>query len=199
MADDNAKSSSSQGETMKSLFENAIESDWFNQFDLNLQDNQYSKGQLLLSIGQTSTNLLYIKQGSIRAYYYDKDNKEQTFYVWDEQSLVTDIINQVDNLPSDLYFEICEDTTVSTIANFPIAAILNESSQSMQFLFNVVMSYARHHRERDKQFQSYSADERLTTLLKERKNIDQKFTWRFLASYIGISRSWLYNMSKKRK
>lgn len=194
--DDFLKSTS--GETSKDLFEGAVSSQWFKDLDLKLKETKYKKGQLLLSVGQTSDSIVFIQVGSIRAYYYDSNNKQQTFYLWDQYSIVTDILNQLDEVPTDLYFEVSEDTTTLMIDKFPFEKILSDSPNSMQFLFKLVLQYARHHREREKQFLTSTSEERFGNLVRKRKNLEQIFQWGFIASYLGISRSRLYGLMKKK-
>ena len=138
MAQDNSFGSSLEDE-LKLLFNRAVDSDWFKQLDI--KDNHFKKGQILFAIGQKAESILFVKKGSIRAYYYDQNNKEQTFYVWDDYSIVTDIVHFIENIPTDLFFEICDDTTIFQVPKFSIENVIGDGSEQMKFLFDLLLFY----------------------------------------------------------
>lgn len=172
--------------------------EWLEYLDSLLQDTKYTKGQHLLNVGQTPDHIYFLVQGSVRAYYFDnKGNKQYTFYLWDEYSVVTDISNYVANAPSDLYIEVCEDAQMLALLRSSLDLVLYKYPESVLFLAGILHQYTQHHRERDMECQTMKADERLAKLLTKKRKLEQKFSRQWIASYLGMSRGWLYDIKGK--
>jgi CRP-like cAMP-binding protein len=180
------------------LNEQASSSEWIKNVDDVLQDTKFRKGQLLLTMGQTPDQIFFLQRGSVRAYYYDDEGKQCTFYLWDEFSIVTDIVSYIEKVPSDLYIEVCEDATMLAIPRPSLDEIISKFPQSLLFLNGILLHYTRHHKERDKEAQTMTANERLNKLISLKKKIVSKFKSEFIASYLGMSRSYLYDIKNKR-
>ena len=186
----------SSGALTELLNDQSSSSEWIKNVDEVLQANKYKKGQLLLSLGQTPDQIYFLLKGSVRAYYYDEEGKQCTFYLWDEYSIVTDIVNYVEKVPSDLYIEVCEESSMLAIPRPSLDKIINKFPESVLFMNGILLHYTRHHRERDKESQSMTANERLTKLVKIKKKIASKFKSEIIASYLGMSRGYLYDIAK---
>lgn len=171
---------------------------WIDSIDSVLQNTRYTKGQLLLNMGQMPDHIFFLEKGAVRAYYYDEEGKQCTFYLWDEFSIITDIVNYIEKTPSDLYIEVCENANMLLITRIALDKIINEFPESVLFLNSILLHYTRHHRERDKESQVMTANERLIKLVKIDKKIEQKFSRQWIASYLGMSRSWLYDLKSRK-
>ncbi|SDZ89132.1 Crp/Fnr family transcriptional regulator [Pedobacter hartonius] len=180
------------------LNEQAGSGEWIKYLDDVILDIKFRKDQLLLTLGQVPDQIFFLLRGSVRAYYYNEEGKQCTFYLWDEFSIVTDIVNYMEKVPSDLYIEVCEDADMLAIPRRSLDRIINQFPESLLFLNSILLQYTRHHRERDKEAQSMTANQRLNKLVKIKKKIVSKFKSEVIASYLGMSRGYLYDIKSKR-
>ncbi|SEA65250.1 Crp/Fnr family transcriptional regulator [Pedobacter hartonius] len=181
------------------LNDHASSSEWIKNVDEILQDTKYTKGQLLLTKGQTPDKIFFLLRGAVRAYYFDDEDKQCTFYLWDEFSIVTDIVNYIEKIPSDLYIEVCEDSSMLTIPKSSLDKIISRYPESLLFLNSILLHYTRHHRERDIETQTMTANQRLNKFVKIKNKIEQKFNRESIATYLGMSRSYLNDLKGGRR
>lgn len=172
--------------------------EWIDIINSVIQHTHYTKGQVLLSHGQVPDQIFFLLKGSARAYYFDEKGREMTFYLWKENEFVTDIVNYFDKQPSDLCIEICEDASVLILNRIALERVIRDFPESSLFLNGIHLYYTRHHRARDIQYQTLTANKRLERLVKSDTKVELRFTRKWIASFLGMSRSWLYDIKSKK-
>lgn len=111
--------------------------------------------------------------------------------------MVTDITNFFDKVPSDLCIEISEDTQMLRLHRSALDQIIKEYPEATLFLTAILYHYCKHHRSRDMDQQSLTANEKLGKIFTLRKKLYLKFSRKWIASYLGMSRQWLYDITGK--
>lgn len=183
----------------KSEFEKETSKDWVDAIVKSLVEVNYKKGAILLSIGDIPSRIFFLQKGSIRGYFYSEQGTERTLYLWEGFSVVTDIISFIETQPSDVNIEVVKDVTLLSLSRMQLDEILGNFPQSDAFTKSLTLLYAKHHKERTKDFISLTADERMIKFNKLNKSILQMFPTGFIASYLGMSKSWLFGINKKKR
>lgn len=172
--------------------------EWMRLIDAQLVSIQYRKGQLLLIAGDVPDQLFFLQQGALRAYKYGKDGRGYTFYLWAERAIVTDVVNFMDERPSDLYIEVSKGATLLSISRTALGKILAAHPEAILFFYMILLNYTRYHRERDMDQLLFDPGYRLEKLKLSRSGLLRIFRKDHIASFLGISRSWLFGMKSKK-
>lgn len=162
----------------------------------NFKNKKLKKGKVIHTAGEIFNELWYIKSGSARSYFIDKDGKEFTwqFYYNSESSgnlhnlLVDDSVSFYEQKGSLLNFETMEDSEFEIIS-FPFLEELFNSDIKWQFLGRMIshnIYYSSTHL-RALSNMSESAPQRYQRLITEHPEIHNRVKSRYIATYLGIA------------
>lgn len=140
----------------------------------------------LLSEGEVSHTIYYIKKGVLRM-WFNKDGKDITFQFFVENSVVASIDSFFSQSPSMFYIESIEDCEVLVIDKTMYDKIMQTTpgikDDFIDFLTNRFHNYAHLFLSRIKD----TPEERYHELLRVHPDIVQRVPQHYIASYLGIT------------
>ena len=140
----------------------------------------------LLSEGEVSHNIYYIKKGALRM-WFNKDGKDITFQFFFEGMAVSSIDSFFNASPSLFYIEAIEDSQVIAIdkASFEehLASHPTLKDDLISLLTQRFQNYAQLFLSRIKD----TPEERYRELLAKHPEIIQRVAQHYIASYLGIT------------
>lgn len=153
--------------------------------------------RILLSAGQREETMYFLDQGFARGYLYDPDSgAEDTRFLWKASSFVVSPQSFYQQLPSELYIQVCAGSRVisatfkdmeDTFAEFPEGEIMTRS---------VSLQYLEMQDWRNQMISKRSSRERYEILLQEFPGIMQHFKAEVIASYLNMARETLSRLRK---
>ena len=171
---------------------------WINLIDDALKEKSFPQGHMILNIGQTAEYIFYLREGAIKAYYLDRDNQQQTMYLWNRNSIVTDIDSYIKQQPSDLGIRVQTDAQLMTLHRTELNRIIKEYPEAYQFINAILYHFFVYHRQQGINNQIFSAEERMDKLLTTNRSLELHFSGREIASHLHISHTYLYGLKKKK-
>ena len=140
----------------------------------------------LLSEGEVSQNIYFIKKGVIRM-WFNKDGKDITFQFFMEQCAVCSIDSFFNQTPSLFYIETIEECEVMMMSKSIFDELLQVHSDIkddfIAFLTQRFQNYAQLFLSRIKD----TPEERYRELLTKHPEIIQRVPQHYIASYLGIT------------
>ncbi len=139
-----------------------------------------NKGQILLNRGDVATKTYFVRKGLLRSYTIDEKGKEHIFMFAPEDWIMTDMVSQIYNIPSDLYIDALEETEIE---------FLDENTFEKMNTTEVerLMKRAAVLQKRVLLLMSATAKERYEDFIKTYPNIVQRVPQKMIASYLGIT------------
>ena len=155
--------------------------------DISKKIKTILKGQILLNKGDIATKTYYVHKGLLRSYTIDEKGKEHIFMFAPEDWIMTDMVSQTYQTPSDLFIDALEDTEVEILDReifFEQSNLeLNSTSSEVQKLRKRAATLQK----RVLLLMSATAKERYEDFIKTYPNIVQRVPQKMIASYLGIT------------
>jgi CRP-like cAMP-binding protein len=150
----------------------------------------YRKGDIILTAGNLSQNLIFIEKGLIRL-FYEKDEKDITFLFLDENSFSMPIESIIKNTPTPYGWEALEDCTIRVV-NFQLFNEQLEQFPPLEkiarfVLFEALLNVSN----RLTAIQFQTAEQRYNNLLETYPNILQRASLYNISTYLGITQQTL--------
>jgi CRP-like cAMP-binding protein len=154
------------------------------------------KKTLLLKAGAECRYMSYINQGSLRAYYLNRDGKESTVMFAVADWWVTDMYCFLNDKPAMMYIEALEDSYILQLSKEHLEKLFLKVPKFERF-FRILMQNA-YTREQLRVIDSLSltAEERYGRFLNKYPHIAKTITQRQIASYLGITPEHLSTIKK---
>ena len=158
----------------------------------------HSHRVLLLTAGNISDHLYFIEKGVVRGYIYDQKKKEKTIWLWDENTIVTDVPSFIHRIPSEIYIETMPDTTLTTLSYNQLENIFISFPFLRPFLNTMAAQYTRYSNKRFYDL-GLSAWERLEEIRLAYPKLEQKISKEIIASFLGITPQHLSRIIKVKR
>ncbi len=157
-----------------------------------IQDNPnkiktINKGQILLNRGDIATKTYFVRKGLLRSYTIDEKGKEHIFMFAPEDWIMTDMVSQIYNTPSDLYIDALEETEVEILDNDTFEKINKIQPNIVPTEVERLRKRAAVLQKRVLLLMSATAKERYEDFIKTYPNIVQRVPQKMIASYLGIT------------
>ncbi|MDY8136352.1 Crp/Fnr family transcriptional regulator [Aquimarina sp. 2201CG5-10] len=156
----------------------------------------FKKGTLLLEPGQYIDTFYFMKQGCV-SYYTVEQGTTQVMEFFTEGYFFTDLFAYIQEIPSDAYLEVTENSVVFSISKKDVQKVFDHSHKlerfgrlSMQKAFIVNF-------QRINQIRNLSNQERYIRLLEKRPSLFQRVPQYLIASYLGITPVGLSKIRKR--
>ncbi len=146
-----------------------------------------NKGQILLSRGDIATKTYFVRKGLLRSYTIDEKGKEHIFMFAPENWIITDMVSQIYNIPSDLYIDALEETEVELLDKDTFEQMNKTQSNTVSTEVERLMKRAAVLQKRVLLLMSATAKERYEDFIKTYPNIVQRVPQKMIASYLGIT------------
>lgn len=153
---------------------------------------------LLLTAGEACKYISYIHQGSLRAFYLNKDGKESTVMFAVADWWITDMYCFLNTKPAMMYIEALEDSYILQLSREHLEKFFLDVPKFERF-FRIIMQNA-YIREQLRMIESLSlsAEERYGRFLNKYPIIAKTVTQKQIASYLGITPEHLSTIKKTR-
>jgi CRP-like cAMP-binding protein len=149
------------------------------------------KKEFLLKEGELCTTINYVKQGVLRAFYKDKDEKESTIMFAMDDWWITDMSCFVNQSATSIFIQAVENSSVLQLSRQHLEELYVKVPKFERF-FRILMqnSYIRE-QTRVLQNLSLPAEERYHNFLKKYPVLARTITQKQIASYLGITPEFL--------
>ena len=158
---------------------------------------QLKKKDYLLREGQVSRHMRFIAQGSLYAYHIDEKGKENTSQLGIENWWVNDLYSYLSELPSRMFIQANEDTTIIQISKNNLESLYKEVPAVSEFWRLKMQSAYVTLQERTFEHSRVDAYTKYRTFITAYRNIEQRFPQYMIASYLGITVEYLSYLRKK--
>ncbi|HIZ88093.1 MAG TPA: Crp/Fnr family transcriptional regulator [Candidatus Coprenecus pullistercoris] len=152
--------------------------------------------EILIRYGQCDPSLYIVKDGILQFLYFDGE-KETTFGFAFAPTILCAPHCMYGHEPSVMQIEACKiATTLLRIPENRFYSIMQSSHEFAQWMFNIALGQF-YYSETKLTMISGHAVEKYRNLLKIRPDIVKAISSRRLASYLGVTPSWLCKLRKK--
>ncbi|MDR2890444.1 MAG: cyclic nucleotide-binding domain-containing protein [Alistipes sp.] len=156
---------------------------------------EFKRNKEIIAYGGLDGNIYVVKSGIARVAYFD-GFKEMTFGFGLPGTLLISYYPFTRGEPSFCKFEACCDTTVMKIAKARFLHLLRQSQDFAEWMVFMSMEQLLFH-EMKLRVVNGDAKERFESLIENRPEIIANVSARVIASYIGITESYLSTLKKQ--
>lgn len=156
-------------------------------FKNNVEFTHWKAGQTIQYEGKVRSRGGFILTGLVRLFQNTEDGKEKTIWIADEGSLAGDPISVFNNIPSDINFEILEESVIVMFnheelskAELKLPRIAIFKGENLEKEVCEVWNRMRF-------FATMNPQERFEFLMENRPTLFDRVQQRHLASYIGVT------------
>lgn len=147
---------------------------------------QYSKGEIILSVGERCKNVGYVLKGIIRSYYLDKSGNDVTKLFHTENHLFMDE-GLVYYEKSICTFEALEDCDILLIPTKTTKDIIMQNEFLKDLYIVSLEGGLRYKITRKNAFLTKTATERYILFKNEYPNLDKRIKQSYIATYLGVA------------
>ena len=159
-------------------------------FESLVEVQKVRKKTLLLEEGQLCAYEYFILEGCVRSYYTDENFIEHTIMFAIEGWWTGNLKSFVRNTPSDFSLQAQEDTIVLRLSKPKLEKLYAQVRILLQNRLLATQDRISNHL-------SSSASERYAQFLKKYPQIEQRVPLKHIASYLGITPTYLSRLRKK--
>ena len=185
-------------EQVKKYFDRYVsfEPDEFDQFYSCLTPKTFRKKEYLLQEGEICKHSFFITQGLTRSFYLDEKGSEQILQFGIENWWISNTESFVKEVPSHLFIQALEDTSVLMIAR-PELERLYLQIPKLERLFrmiteNMLIALQR----RDGYFMKMNSKKRYENIVRSFPDFVQRVPQYMIASYLEITPEYLSELRK---
>lgn len=161
------------------------ENEW-NDFASIWQQGEAKRKTILTAKGETEKNLYFITEGVQRAYYLTADDKEATIvftYPFSFSGVADSFLTQT---PSKYFFETLTQSAFLKTSYLQVITLLDRYPNFERFIRLATAHALKGALERQVELQTFSAEQKFTTLLTRSPHVLRLIPHKYLASYLGI-------------
>jgi CRP-like cAMP-binding protein len=158
----------------------------WNDFASIWQEDEAKRKTILTSKGETEKNLYFITEGVQRAYYLTTDDKEATIvftYPFSFSGVADSFLTKT---PSKYFFETLTQSTFLKTSYLQVSGLLDRYPNFERFIRLATAHALKGALERQVELQTFSAEQKFTTLLTRSPQVLRLIPHKYLASYLGI-------------
>lgn len=169
----------------------------FTQLSSYFTVKKITKGEFLLHKHDICKHSFFVEQGLLRAYTIDDAGKEHVIQFAPENWFITDRSSTFFNVPSELYIDAIEGSTVIVFdANF-IKHLLEISMAYRAYNELLLQNHIRHSQNRINQLLSATAEQRYMSFISLYPDLTLRVPQWMIASYLGITPESLSRVRKE--
>lgn len=168
-------------------------------FDSQLIHKKFSKKIILLKEGDICNFEAFIVKGLVKSYYIDANGSEVILTFAMENWWVSDITSFHDRLPTKIFIETLEETTLLILTPDSKEKLLKELPQFERLFRLLVQRHLGSFQERLFFNRALNAEERYNIFINRYPSLTQRLPQHLIASYIGISPEFLSRIRNRKK
>jgi CRP-like cAMP-binding protein len=158
----------------------------WNDFSTIWQTGEAKRKTILTSKGETEKTLYFITEGVQRAYYLTADDKEATIvftYPFSFSGVADSFLTQT---PSLYFFETLTQSSFLKTSHSKVMELLDQYPNLERLISRATAFALKGALERQVELQTFSAEQKFTTLLTRSPQVLRLIPHKYLASYLGI-------------
>jgi CRP-like cAMP-binding protein len=158
----------------------------WNDFSAIWQTGEAKRKTILTSKGETEKTLYFITEGVQRAYYLTADHKEATIvftYPFSFSGVADSFLTQT---PSLYFFETRTQSSFLKTSHSKVMELLDRYPNLERLISRATAFALKGALERQVELQTFSAEQKFTTLLTRSPQVLRLIPHKYLASYLGI-------------
>jgi CRP-like cAMP-binding protein len=156
-----------------------------------LLTQSFSRRDLLLRPGEIARNIYFIKEGFLRAFFFDREGRECTNWFMGKYDLMISIYSFFTQKPAFEYIEVLQDCTLQSISYLQLQSYYADFREGNHIGRVMMEKYFMMSEERSIFLRYKTPMERYESLLHSHPEITQLTTQRIIASYLSIGRETL--------
>lgn len=173
-----------------------ISNEEFELFIQSLISKTYKKKEYLLSAREVCKKRFFVLDGLVRTYYIDQEGNEKITVFGKEHWWVTDMESLVNQVPSRVYIQALEETTVLEITSDKLEELFSKLPK-LERLFRIITEKWLIAQQRSSHFyMKASSKDRYDSLVENIPNFLQRVPQYMIASYLDITPEHLSTLRK---
>lgn len=166
-----------------------------NSFLELMTEIEMKRGKAIIPYGEVDNNVYIIKQGIARNIYFDGFN-ERTFAFGMPGTPLISYYSFYHGEPSFSQWETCCDSVIMKISKAKFLGLANRSHDFAEWMMFMSIGQLFFF-ERKREVMNGTAKERFKALIENRPEIMENVSQKIIASYIGITQSYLSTLKKE--
>lgn len=158
----------------------------WNDFSTIWQTGEAKRKTILTAKGETEKTLYFITEGVQRAYYLTDEDKEATIvftYPFSFSGVADSFLTQT---PSLYFFETLTQSSFLKTSHSKVMELLDQYPNLERLISRATAFALKGALERQVELQTFSAEQKFTTLLTRSPQVLRVIPHKYLASYLGI-------------
>lgn len=165
---------------------NGIDKNLANKFSHYFNEKKYPKGSTILSMGENTQTVCFIKEGIVRGFYINDEGDEIT-KCFSAEGTWCCIYNMLRPSPSKFWIEALEDCIMIQISVDKLKNMIDTVPEFQRLYAKLCEEAFIHNDERNVNFQKMKAKERYLLFIHQYPDIEKRVKQEYIASYIGIT------------
>jgi len=176
-----------------------IRSELIQYVNSQISTSHHSHKVLILTAGMIPDRIYFVDKGVVRGYKNDGKGKEKTIFLWDDNSIISDMESFIHRTPSDIYMEVMPDSTLTSISYQHLNNIFESFPYTKNFLNRWIVYKNTYSHKSFYNFARPSAWERYQELLTRYPHVEQKVSKETIASFLEVTPQYLCKMIKENR
>lgn len=151
--------------------------------------------ETLVRYGSTDTDIYIVAEGILRVCYFD-GNKEVTLGFTSEGTMLMSLFGYMRKKPAFMYIVSCSRCVVRKIPKVDFDRMISESHEFARWMYTVAI-HQLYACEMKLSLISGTAQERYVALIKNRPDIIRNVSMKDIASYLGVTPSYLCKLKRR--
>lgn len=160
-----------------------------------MDEMELKRGKPLIHYGDTDNHVYIVRQGILQHLYFDGFN-ERTFSFALPGTLLISYHSFCKGAPSFSQYEACCDSVVMKIPKAKFMDLAHRSHDFAEWMMSMSLEQLFYH-EKKRAIMNGTARERFEALVENRPEIIENVSYKIIASYIGITPSYLSTLKKQ--
>ena len=157
-----------------------------NRFTHLFYKKNHPKGSTILSMGENTQTVCFIKEGIVRGFYINDDGDEIT-KCFSVEGTWCCIYNMLRSSPSEYWIEALEDCVMIQISVDNLIKLIDTVPKFQRLYAKLCSEAFIHNDERNVNFQKMKAGERYRLFINQYPDLEKRVKQEYIASYIGIT------------
>ena len=157
-----------------------------------------NRNEILLREGQRCSYEYFVLKGCLRSFYIDAENHEHTTLFATEGWWTGNLKSFVRNTPSEFYVQALENTMVMRIPKKHMEALYAKIPKLERYFRILLQNRLLATQDRVSKHLSASASTRYLQFVHKYPNLEQRVASKHIASYLGMTPTYLSRLRKKR-
>lgn len=154
------------------------------------------RNEHLTTPGSVSSNLYWIEEGAIRAYFLSED-QEQVIRLGYPDSLIADLPSVISGKPSEVHLQAIKKTRVRPLSKGELDRFIYANEEHMRLYIALMHEFVTQQIDREMDILTSSPLDRFQRCLQRSPQLFQHIPARHIATYLNMSEETLSRLKKR--